>query len=172
MPRRTEDEDTIVVKGESGWSHPSTPSSTLSSMAPQSKELAAEPDNPPNLESPEPEEEVSHKLESHSSFPLDPAHRTPRRYKKEISTMEERLQAMPEKRPLPWRAGVEAGAEQETGGDSRRKQIRFGCLLATRGDVIDPPCLSCANGRGKFALCVALEGYFKGACASCQVSIL
>jgi len=84
--------------------------------------------------------------------------------------MEERLQSMPEKRTLPWRPGVEAGAEQETGGESRRKQIRFGCLLATRGDVADPPCLSCANGRGKFALCVALEGYFKGACASCQLS--
>lgn len=84
--------------------------------------------------------------------------------------MEERLQAMPEKRPLPWRPGVEPGAEIETGGDSRRKQIRFGCLLATRGDVAPIPCNSCANGRGKFNVCVALEGYFKGACASCQLS--
>jgi hypothetical protein len=84
--------------------------------------------------------------------------------------MEERLQAMPEKRPMPWRPGVEPGAEIETGGDSRRKQIRFGCLLATRGDVAPVPCNSCANGRGKFKVCVALEGYFKGACASCQLS--
>lgn len=32
------------------------------------------------------------------------------------------------------------------------------------------PCNSCANGRGKFSVCVALEGFFKGACASCQLS--
>ncbi|KAH8589070.1 hypothetical protein B0O99DRAFT_340182 [Bisporella sp. PMI_857] len=75
---------------------------------------------------------------------------------------------MPEKRPLPWRPGVETSAEVEIGGDSRKKQIRFGCLLATRRDIIDPPRLSCSNGQGKFALCVGLEGYFKGACASCQ----
>ncbi len=77
---------------------------------------------------------------------------------------------MPEKRPLPWREGVDPGAEHETGGDSRRKQIRFGCLLATRGEIQEVPCNSCANGRGKFNVCVALDGFFKGACASCQLS--
>ena len=85
-------------------------------------------------------------------------------------TMEDRLQQMPELRPLPWRPGVEEGADIETGGESRRKQIRFGCLLATRGEVQVPGCNSCVNGRGKFSLCVALDGYFKGACASCQLS--
>ena len=40
--------------------------------------------------------------------------------------MEEKLLAMPERRELPWREGVEPGAETETGGESRRKQIRFG----------------------------------------------
>lgn len=84
--------------------------------------------------------------------------------------MEDRLLMMPEKRPLPWREGVEAGADNETGGESRRKQIRFGCLLATRGEIQSTPCQSCANGRGKFSLCIALEGFFKGACASCQLS--
>ncbi|KAH8804789.1 hypothetical protein F5884DRAFT_426031 [Xylogone sp. PMI_703] len=85
-------------------------------------------------------------------------------------TMEQRLQMMPELRPLPWRPGVEMGSELETGGESRRKQIRFGCLLATRGQVQPVPCNTCANGRGKFRLCVALDGFFKGACASCQLS--
>lgn len=77
---------------------------------------------------------------------------------------------MPKLRELPWRDGVEDGADNETGGESRRKQIRFGCLLATRGDIQEVPCQSCANGRGKFNVCVALDGYFKGACASCQLS--
>lgn len=77
---------------------------------------------------------------------------------------------MPELRELPWRPGVEMGSELETGGESRRKQIRFGCLLATRGQVQAVPCNTCANGRGKFRLCVALDGFFKGACASCQLS--
>ena len=105
-----------------------------------------------------------------SSAPLQPR-ATPRtRQKLNVSTTEDRLMAMPERRPLPWRDGVEPGAENETGGESRRKQIRFGCLLATRGEIQENPCASCANGRGKFRVCVALEGYFKGACASCQLS--
>jgi len=84
--------------------------------------------------------------------------------------MEERLVQMKEVRPLPWRDGVEPGADNETGGESRRKQIRFGCLLATRGEIQEVPCNSCANGRGKFRHCIALDGFFKRACASCQLS--
>lgn len=78
--------------------------------------------------------------------------------------------AMPEKRTMPWRPGVDPGADIETGGESRRKQIRFGCLLATRGDVVPTPCVSCANGRGKFSVCVADPSLFRGACAGCQLS--
>jgi hypothetical protein len=85
-------------------------------------------------------------------------------------TTEERLLAMPEKRAMPWRPGVDPGADIETGGESRRKQIRFGCLLATRGDVVPAPCVSCANGRGKFSVCVADPTLFRGACAGCQLS--
>ena len=129
---------------------------------------------PQHLESPEP-------LDDEVSTPNLPSQRRdsdlgqsaslPRqRHRPNVSTMEERLMMMPEKRPLPWRDGVEPGSENETGGESRRKQIRFGCLLATRGDIQEVPCQSCANGRGKFRVCVALEGYFKGACASCQLS--
>lgn len=101
-------------------------------------------------------------------------------------TSEERLMQMPELRALPvcfpwlcaadgdgvvrfvdatqadlgytqWRDGVDPASENLVGGDSRRKQIRFGCLLATRGEVQKNPCYTCANGRGKFSLCVALE---------------
>lgn len=87
-----------------------------------------------------------------------------------VMTTEERLLAMPEKRAMPWRPGVDPGADIETGGESRRKQIRFGCLLATRGDVVPIPCVSCANGRGKFSVCVADPSLFRGACAGCQLS--
>jgi hypothetical protein len=86
------------------------------------------------------------------------------------ATMEDRLVQMPEKRAMPWREGIEPGADNETGGESRRKQIRFGCLLATRGDIAPVPCHACMKGRGKFNICVVLDGFFKGACASCQLS--
>lgn len=133
---------------------------------------------PQDLESPSPEPEKSKEASSMPATlnPNLPSSSRPK-YLNQISfrdpgssTMEERLQMMPAKRTLPWRDGVEAGSELETGGDSRRKQIRFGCLLATRGNVVPDPCASCAAERGKFALCIALPGFFKGACASCQLS--
>ncbi|CAG8973361.1 hypothetical protein HYALB_00000124 [Hymenoscyphus albidus] len=145
-------------------------------LQPLVNELLAQIHNPSaqnQLESPEPlEEDMSFNQNQFTTPISQPApQRAPKsRQKPQSLTMEERLQMMPEKRPLPWRAGVEPGAENETGGDSRRKQIRFGCLLATRGEVQTTPCNSCSNGRGKFELCVALEGFFKGACASCQLS--
>lgn len=121
------------------------------------------------LESPEPYEDSPANAGRPSSQPSQRI-ASGRRSKGNVTTMEDRLQQMPEKRALPWREGVEEGADIETGGDSRRKQIRYGCLLATRGEVQTPGCISCENGRGKFSLCIALDGYFKGACASCQLS--
>ncbi|KAF8857948.1 hypothetical protein BDZ45DRAFT_726412 [Acephala macrosclerotiorum] len=166
--------DTIVVKGEY-WERPETPDS----MNDLSQHLLAQLQQPSHdldtLDSPEPIEEDlqtdSYPAE-HSNTRLDQSiHRTPRaRHRLNAATMEERLIQMKEIRPLPWRDGVEAGADNETGGESRRKQIRFGCLLATRGVIQDTPCVSCANGRGKFKHCIALDGFFKGACASCQLS--
>jgi hypothetical protein len=170
------DEDTIVVKGEYNWSRPSSPESMSSEVEPLVANLLAQINTPRNLESPEPLEESNSTTNQAlpSSYPQSsqvPSHPTPRpRPRPNIPTMEERLLQMPELRPLPWRDGVEPGADNETGGESRRKQIRFGCLLATRGEVQEVPCNSCANGRGKFNVCVALDGYFKGACASCQLS--
>jgi hypothetical protein len=163
--------DIIVVKGEyPAWSRISSPSS----MSPEIDvaNLLAQINAPQNLDYPQQlEGGNTNSLPSPDHRPQPRTTRTPKTGQKVvISTMEDRLMAMPEKRPLPWRDGVEAGAENETGGESRRKQIRFGCLLATRGDIQENPCMSCANGRGKFRVCVALDGYFKGACASCQLS--
>jgi hypothetical protein len=166
--------DTIVVKGEYGdWSRPSSPESSMSpGLEPLVNNLLAPFHTPQNLESPDPLEEDISPTESHPEHSFaQPAIRAPKqRQRVNALTMEERLQLMPEKRPLPWRSGVEPGADNETGGESRRKQIRFGCLLATRGIAQAEPCNSCANGRGKFSICVALPGFFKGACASCQLS--
>jgi hypothetical protein len=165
--------DTIEVKCEP--SRLSSPEVMSSELEPLVNHLLAQM-NPSHhhqqLESPEPVEgEMNFNHNAYATPQLSqPAQRTPRLRQKPQLTMEERLQLMPEKRPLPWRPGVEAGADNETGGESRRKQIRFGCLLATRGEVQAVPCNSCTNGRGKFEICVALEGFFKGACASCQLS--
>jgi len=180
MPPRLEEEeddqgDTIVVKGEYNWSRPSSPDSMSPEIEPLVANLLAQINTPQHLESPEPLDQdtstANPNPEPPTSRPDQPAYKTPKQRSRTVAlTMEERLQMMPEKRPMPWRPGVEPGAEIETGGESRRKQIRFGCLLATRGDVVPVPCNSCANGRGKFKFCVALDGYFKGACASCQLS--
>ncbi|TAQ91050.1 hypothetical protein B7494_g584 [Chlorociboria aeruginascens] len=172
--------DTIVIKGEKNWSRPSTPISTTPEFRPEPHTLLSPVDSPRHLESPEPLPEVEGETpitnpDPDSEQPIlqydtsaNPALRR-QRYSG-TSTMEERLQMMPERRPMPWRPGVEHGADLETVGESRRKQIIFGCLLATRGNVVKQPCNTCANGRGKFNVCVALDGYFKGACASCQLS--
>ncbi|PMD47597.1 hypothetical protein L207DRAFT_551109 [Hyaloscypha variabilis F] len=183
MPPTLEEDDyhdTIVIKGEyhSHWSRPSSPESMNNEIELEPQVVAnllAQINTPRHLESPEPlDEDVStpNVPSDRPDLQLDQASsRLPRqRHRPNVTTMEERLMMMPERRPLPWRDGVEPGADNETGGESRRKQIRFGCLLATRGDIQEVPCNSCANGRGKFKVCVALEGYFKGACASCQLS--
>ena len=158
-------EDTIVVKGEFE-SHTSSPDSFSPETQPLTKNVLSAINPQDRLESPEPYDTPA--IVEISNIQIDRIEN--RRPKANITTMEDRLQQMPELRPLPWRAGVEEGADMETGGESRRKQIRFGCLLATRGEVKEPGCNSCVNGRGKFSLCIALDGYFKGACASCQLS--
>jgi hypothetical protein len=185
MPPTLEEDDyhdTIVTKGKYNssfhWSRPSSPESMSNEIVLEPQVVAsflAQINTPQHLESPEPlDEDISspNPPPEHSGSQLDQgSSRLPRQlHRPNVTTMEERLMMMPEKRPLPWRDGVEPGADNETGGESRRKQIRFGCLLATRGDTQEVPCNSCANGRGKFKVCVALDGYFKGACASCQLS--
>jgi len=171
MPPRIEEEeedypgDTNTIVNP--WSRPSSPESMSACTNHQNI--------PRDLESPEPlDDDISTPNpaaeRSIPEFDHSASRQARPRQRLNNTTMEERLMMMPEKRPLPWRDGVEPGADNETGGESRRKQIRFGCLLATRGEIQEVPCNSCANGRAKFKVCVALEGYFKGACASCQLS--
>lgn len=130
--------ETIVVKAES-----------------ENRPLDANPPSPihdsQRLESPEPssgsDEDIPAGVEKlHPQIPSGTGS------KSGSTTMESRLQNMVEVRPLPWRPGVVDGADVETGGESRRKQIRFGCLLATRGEIQEPGCSSCVNGRGKVLL--------------------
>jgi hypothetical protein len=177
MPPGPDEDVTIIVRGERTWGRPSPPHS----MSPQTEPASrlAQDNTPQPLESPEPLDDkaagqpVAAKESPDSNPDSHPAHATPnpnKRQRTNVMTTEERLLAMPEKRSLPWRPGVDPGAEIETGGESRRKQIRFGCLLATRGDIVSVPCVSCANGRGKFSVCVANPSLFRGACAGCQLS--
>ncbi|KAN0099655.1 hypothetical protein V8E51_013430 [Hyaloscypha variabilis] len=79
----------------------------------------------------------------------------------------ESLRALPEVRAIPWQAGKELPAEKST--HSPRSQTRGAFLLATRGLIRNPPCTHCATGVGRFSVCVSLEGWFHGACATCQM---
>ncbi len=77
----------------------------------------------------------------------------------------DRLRALPEVRPIPWRPGQELGPEKST--ESPRVQQRGAILLSTRGHPPENPCASCAAGNGRFSVCVTLEPWFQGACSSC-----
>lgn len=165
--------DLIAVRGEVPWFRESSVSRINPDIDISS--LLTQINAPHNLDS---SKEMEQQISSPQAVPestssqLEPSIASSRARLRHLSggTMEERLAMIPEKRALPWREWVEPSAENETGGESRRKQIRFGCLLATRGDVQTIPCNSCANGRGKFSVCVSLPNFFKGACASCQLS--
>lgn len=75
----------------------------------------------------------------------------------------EALKNLPEKRELPWRPGQELPDEYEF----KRPQQKGAVFLAARGEVQSRPCRVCQNENGRFTLCVALDQYFGGACASC-----
>jgi hypothetical protein len=78
------------------------------------------------------------------------------------------LRALPEVRPIPWYEGKELPTEKST--ESTRVQTRGACLLASRGRVVDPPCNHCQSGVGRFSQCIALDDWFHGACATCQLA--
>ncbi|TQS36120.1 hypothetical protein Golomagni_03440 [Golovinomyces magnicellulatus] len=154
----------IAVRGEVPWFRESSVSRINPDIDISS--LLTQINAPHNLDSPkEMEQQISspQAAPESTSSQLEPPIASSRARLRHLSggTMEERLAMIPEKRALPWREWVEPSAENETGGESRRKQIRFGCLLATRGDVQTIPCNSCANGRGKFSVCVSLPNFFK-----------
>lgn len=78
------------------------------------------------------------------------------------------LRRLPEVRPIPWYTGKELPPEKAT--ESTRVQTRGACLLASRGKANDPPCNHCKTGVGRFSVCVSLEDWFHGACATCQLA--
>ena len=78
------------------------------------------------------------------------------------------LRALPELRPIPWHSGKELSPDKST--QSTRVQTRGACLLASRGNVNDPPCNHCKSGVGRFYVCVSLKNWFHGACATCQLA--
>lgn len=162
--------DIFVVNGEGNnkFSRPSSPEPMSPEIAPLVATLLAQINQPLRLDSPEPSEEGMAEQETRLSGDLAQQGLTSAQ-KRDTLTSEDRLLMLPVKRELPWRPGVDPEAGIEKGGESRRKQIRYGCLLATRGDIAPVSCTSCLNGRGKFSLCIALEGFFKGACAGCQL---
>src|SRR5579871_5472142 len=45
-----------------------------------------------------------------------------------------------------------------------RKQHR----RTMRGDVANPPCISCSKGSGPFPVCVTVTDALRGSCASCH----
>jgi len=103
----------------------------------------------------------------HSNASLtNPSQRTPTGAKG--PDMLDSLRALPEVRQIPWRAGMELPPEKST--EHSRSQTRGAFLLVTRGKVRNPPCTRCVNGPGRFTVCVSLEGWFKGACATCEMA--
>lgn len=43
-------------------------------------------------------------------------------------------------------------------------------MLSTRGKIRNPPCNHCTGGSGRFSVCVSLDNWFFGACATCQMA--
>ncbi|CAL3965425.1 unnamed protein product [Diplocarpon coronariae] len=76
----------------------------------------------------------------------------------------DRLRALPELRPIPWRPGQELPRERSF--DSPRVQQRGATLLSTRGAIASAACEHCSSGYGRFGLCVTLPQWFQGACSS------
>ena len=101
----------------------------------------------------------------HAASPAESPHSASKGRKGGIDVLES-LRALPEVRSIPWQAGKELPADKST--NSPRSQTRGAFLLSTRGHIT-PPCTHCATGVGRFSVCVSLEGWFHGACATCQV---
>lgn len=80
----------------------------------------------------------------------------------------DKLRALPKVREIPFYEGKELPADRST--ESTRVQTRGACLLASRGEVQTPPCTHCASGVGRFSQCIALDDWFHGACATCQLA--
>ena len=77
------------------------------------------------------------------------------------------LRALPEVRPIPWMPGKELPPDKST--ESPRTQTKSAFLLSTRGKINDPGCNHCQSGVGRFLHCITMDGWFHGACATCQM---
>ncbi|PVH77941.1 hypothetical protein DL98DRAFT_656488 [Cadophora sp. DSE1049] len=80
----------------------------------------------------------------------------------------QKLLDLPILRPIPWKEGQELPPNKSS--EHERVQVRSAVLLSTRGEVAENPCNRCSRGTGRFAKCVYKDGWFMGACATCQMS--
>ncbi|KAG4439120.1 hypothetical protein IFR05_005407 [Cadophora sp. M221] len=80
----------------------------------------------------------------------------------------QKLLDLPILRPIPWKEGQDLPPKKSS--EHERVQVRSAVILTTRGDVAETPCDRCARGVGRFAECVYKDGWFMGACATCQMS--
>lgn len=92
-------------------------------------------------------------------------HDAPSQLRPEGSTYFHALEAMPTVRAIPWREGKDLAPEK--GLESARVQVRTGCILAIKGQVIEAKCDHCAQPQSRFTHCIALPNWFRGACAAC-----
>ncbi|KAH7323945.1 hypothetical protein BKA65DRAFT_511742 [Rhexocercosporidium sp. MPI-PUGE-AT-0058] len=80
----------------------------------------------------------------------------------------QKLLDLPILRPIPWKEGQELAPKKSS--EHERIQVRSAVLLTTRGDIAENPCDRCSRGVGRFAKCVYKDGWFMGACATCQMN--
>jgi len=74
----------------------------------------------------------------------------------------DRLQALPELRPIPWKNGV-----QHDPVTFKLHEQKCAILLSTRGEVSDLACEYCSKELGYFEECIRIGDWYNGACASC-----
>ncbi|KAF8857534.1 hypothetical protein BDZ45DRAFT_432105 [Acephala macrosclerotiorum] len=96
-----------------------------------------------------------------------PQSATATRYKATPQNIET-LRRLPEVRSIPWKVGKQIGPEKSTQSD--RPQTRGAYMLVTRGEIRNPPCTNCEHGSGRFSVCVSLNEYYQGACATCVLA--
>jgi hypothetical protein len=144
------------------------PHTTSSTMPPTLENNFANPPNSLPQHAPHEFASSSPGAAFYATSPAGSAHNSASKARKPGIDALEGLRALPEVRPIPWQSGKELPPEKST--ESPRSQTRGAFLLSTRGQIRDPPCTHCASGVGRFSVCVSLEGWFHGACATCQAS--
>lgn len=80
----------------------------------------------------------------------------------------EKLKLLPEVRSIPWKPGKQVEPVKST--ESPRSQTRGAFMIVTRGQIRNPPCTNCESGTGRFSLCVPMNAWYHGACATCVLA--